>query len=75
VSITADADHVYADGAIVADAEDTTPKGHNMKQSEFIALCTERLVDPSLAIENDAIREALQSGDRAKIVEALDNEF
>ena len=31
VLITADANHVYADGDIVADADDTTQKGHKMQ--------------------------------------------
>lgn len=46
-----------------------------MTKTEFMTLCQERTIDPSLALENDAIIEALQAKDDDKVVELLDNEF
>jgi hypothetical protein len=46
-----------------------------MTKTEFMTLCQERTIDPSLALENDAIIEALQSKDDDKVVELLNNEF
>jgi hypothetical protein len=46
-----------------------------MTKTEFMTLCQERTIDPSLALENDAIIEALQAKDDDKVVELLNNEF
>lgn len=46
-----------------------------MTKTEFVTLCQERTIDPSLALENDAILEALQAKDYNKVVELLDSEF
>ena len=46
-----------------------------MTKNEFITLCLERTIDPSLALENDAIVEALQDKDDSKVVELLNTEF
>jgi len=46
-----------------------------MTKNEFVALCLERLIDPALALENDAVFAALMSKDYDALKSALDNEF
>ena len=46
-----------------------------MKKSEFEALCGRYLIDVDLALENAAIREALQERDDQAIEYLLKNEF
>lgn len=46
-----------------------------MTQSEFTALCAERTIDPSIALENDNLVEALKARDDEAVVTILDNEF
>jgi len=46
-----------------------------MTQNQFLALCTERYIDPSLALENDEIVAALQSRDDDKVQQLLDSQF
>lgn len=46
-----------------------------MTKLEFIALCGEHGIEPSIALENDAIIEALQSKDDQKVVKLLTEEF
>jgi len=46
-----------------------------MTQSNFIALCSEYYIDPSLALENDGLVEALQNRDDAEVQRILLEEF
>lgn len=46
-----------------------------MKKYEFYAECGERLIDISVALENENLREALKNEDDEKIIEILDTEF
>jgi hypothetical protein len=46
-----------------------------MTHLEFITLCNEHTIDPSLALENENIVEALKARDDAQVVEILTNEF
>ena len=46
-----------------------------MTKSEFTALCAERTIDPSIALENDNLVEALKARDDEAVVTILDNEF
>jgi hypothetical protein len=46
-----------------------------MTKSEFIAICTEKTIDPSLALENDEVREAIKLDDIYWLVAILDNQF
>jgi hypothetical protein len=46
-----------------------------MTQNEFNALCQERTIDPSLALENDNLVEALKARDDEAVVIILNNEF
>jgi len=46
-----------------------------MTQNEFTALCAERTIDPSIALENDNLVEALKARDDEAVVTILDNEF
>ena len=46
-----------------------------MTQSNFIALCNEYYIDPSLALENEDLVEALQNRDDAEVQRILLEEF
>lgn len=46
-----------------------------MKNLEFMALCGEFLVSPTLAIENKSIRKALAANDDERVRELLESEF
>lgn len=46
-----------------------------MTKSEFIAICTEKTIDPSLALENDEVREAIKLDDVYWLMAILDNQF
>jgi hypothetical protein len=46
-----------------------------MSLSKFIALCHERTIDPSLALENPAIIEALKAKDDETVVDILDTAY
>lgn len=46
-----------------------------MTQNEFLALCLEHCVDPSIALENPAIVEALKARDAQAVATILTNEF
>jgi hypothetical protein len=46
-----------------------------MTQNQFTALCTERTIEPSLALENDDVINAIKSGDVDLLVSILDNQF
>ena len=46
-----------------------------MTRIEFICECGERLIDPALALENEAVCAALRSRDYAAVCAGLDNEF
>ncbi len=46
-----------------------------MTYNQFIAECNSRLIEPSLALENNAIKQALCDKDDNKVKELLDREF
>jgi hypothetical protein len=46
-----------------------------MTKNEFMAICIEKTIDPSLALENDEVREAIKSNDVDLLVTVLDNQF
>jgi hypothetical protein len=46
-----------------------------MTQNEFLTLCLEHGVAPSLALENPAIVEALKARDAQAVATILTNEF
>ena len=46
-----------------------------MTLTEFEILCGEALIEPSLALENEAIRKALTDRDDAKVKTLLMTEF
>ena len=46
-----------------------------MTQNQFAALCTERTIDPAMALENDDVIKAIKSGDVDLLVTILDNQF
>jgi hypothetical protein len=46
-----------------------------MTKSEFIAICTEKTIDPSLALENDEVREAIKLDDVYWLIAILENQF
>ena len=46
-----------------------------MTKSDFVAICNEKTIDPSLALENDEVREAIKLDDVYWLVAILDNQF
>ena len=46
-----------------------------MKQLDFILLCNILLISPEIALENDAIRNALEDREDEKVKELLETEF
>lgn len=46
-----------------------------MTKSEFVAICVEKTIDPSIALENDKVVNAIKSNDVALLINILDNEF
>ena len=46
-----------------------------MTKSEFVAICVEKTIDPSLALENNKVVDAIKSNDVALLINILDNEF
>ena len=46
-----------------------------MTQSQFAALCTERTIEPAIALENDDVIQAIKSGNIDLLINILDNQF
>ena len=46
-----------------------------MKQSQFLELCLELLIDPNIALENNNLILALQNGDDIEVKRILKEEF
>lgn len=46
-----------------------------MTKNEFVAICTEKTIDPTLALENDEVIQAIKSNDVGLLVTVLDNQF
>jgi hypothetical protein len=51
------------------------PGEHQMTQNQFLALCMKYAIDPSLALENEALREALRDRDVNEVERILREEF
>lgn len=46
-----------------------------MTKSQFVALCTARTIEPSIALDNDDVIEAIKLGDIELLTSILDNQF
>jgi hypothetical protein len=46
-----------------------------MTKTEFIAACSDRFIDPALALENEAVIAALRAKNSAAVIAALDSQF
>jgi hypothetical protein len=46
-----------------------------MTKNEFMAICIEKTIDPSLALENDEVIQAIKTGDIEILIATLDNQF
>jgi hypothetical protein len=46
-----------------------------MTKSEFIAMCVDRTIEPSIALENDDVVQAIQSNDVEVLINVLDSQF
>ena len=46
-----------------------------MTMNDFVAICEEHLIDPELALENDAVRAALATRDDNQVTRVLSEEF
>ena len=46
-----------------------------MTANEFAAECGQRYINPAIALESDAVRQALESKDDGRVLDALDSAF
>ena len=46
-----------------------------MTQAQFTQECAKRTIDPSIALENDELCDALRERDDAAVVRILDEQF
>jgi len=46
-----------------------------MTKSEFVALCVDRTIEPSIALENDDVIQAIQSNNVEVLINVLDSQF
>jgi hypothetical protein len=46
-----------------------------MTKNEFVAICTEKTIDPTLALENDEVIQAIKSNDKDLLITVLDSQF
>ena len=46
-----------------------------MTKNDFMTICIEKTIDPSLALENDKVIEAIKSNDVELLTIILDTEF
>jgi hypothetical protein len=46
-----------------------------MTKSEFVALCVDRTIEPSIALENDDVIQAIQSNDVEVLINVLNSQF
>ena len=46
-----------------------------MTKSEFVALCVDRTIEPSIALENDDVIQAIQSNDVDVLINVLNSQF
>jgi len=46
-----------------------------MTKSEYIAMCVDRTIEPSIALENDDVVQAIQSNDVEVLINVLDSQF
>jgi hypothetical protein len=46
-----------------------------MTKSDFVAICVEKTIDPSLALENDDVKQAIRLDDVFWLIAILDNQF
>lgn len=53
----------------------TDPKEIHMTKNEFIEACVEHAVIPSVALENDAVQDALKRRDDEEVHRLLAEEF
>jgi len=52
-----------------------TNERQTMTQNQFDALCSEHNIHPSIALENDELRQALKDRNDQQVIEILTNEF
>ena len=46
-----------------------------MTKTEFMIICGEYMIEPSLALENENIRKAIKENDGEQVKAILENEF
>ena len=46
-----------------------------MTRTEFMIICGEYMIEPSIALENENIRQALQDRDGEQVKTILENDF
>jgi hypothetical protein len=50
-------------------------RSSTMTKSDFVAICNEKTIDPSIALENEDVRQAIKLDDVYWLVAILDNQF
>ena len=46
-----------------------------MTKAQYLDECGSRLIDPWIALDDDRVRDALESNDDAEVIRLLDEEF
>lgn len=46
-----------------------------MTKLDFISICNEKCIDPSIALENDDVKQAIKLDDAFWLIAILDNQF
>ena len=46
-----------------------------MTRTDFVAICNEKTIDPTIALENDDVKQAIRLDDVYWLIAILDNQF
>jgi hypothetical protein len=46
-----------------------------MTRNDFVAICNEKTIDPTIALENDDVKQAIRLDDVYWLIAILDNQF
>jgi hypothetical protein len=46
-----------------------------MTKNDFVAICVEKTIDPTIALENDDVKQAIRLDDVYWLIAILDNQF
>jgi hypothetical protein len=46
-----------------------------MTKLDFVSICNEKMIDPSIALENEDVKQAIKLDDVFWLIAILDNQF